>query len=78
MKIRLKELRKNKGEIRNEPNELFDRSLSSCKKFILLFAAIYLRRLRKEKKLRHKLEKELQLESKKRSYFEDAINNLRE
>ena len=46
------------------------------KNFIPLFAATYLRRFRREQRLRLKLEEDLVLESRKRSYFEDAINSF--
>ena len=49
---------------------------TSGKKFIPLFVATYLRRLRREKKLRRGLEQQLERETKKRSYFESAINQL--
>ena len=39
-------------------------------------SAIYLRRFKKEKKLRRKLQEELEFESKKRAQFEDAINSV--
>ena len=45
-------------------------------KIYYFISAIYLRRFKKEKKLRRKLQEELEFESKKRKQFEDAINSL--
>ena len=49
---------------------------SEQKNFIPLFAATYLRQFEREKRLRRKIEEDLELESKKCSYFEDAIKSL--
>ena len=49
---------------------------SGQKNFIPLFAATYLRQFKREKRLRRKIEEDLELESKKCSYFEDAIKSL--
>ena len=49
---------------------------ASCKNFIILFSAIYLRRYKTEKQMRHKLEVELQFESKKKSQLEEAVQSL--
>ena len=49
---------------------------SGHKNFIPLFAATYLRQFKREKRLRRKIEEDLELESKKCSYFEDAIKSL--
>merc|ERR1711915_106187 len=38
--------------------------------------AIYLKRFKKERKLRRKLEEDFKFESKKRAQFEDAINGV--
>lgn len=74
LRNKLREVRQSGGE-RNGQLKC-SRYLFGHKKFILLFAATYLRRFRREKRLRLKLEEDLVLESKKRSYFEDAINSL--
>ena len=50
--------------------------LRLCKNFIILFSAIYLRRYKTEKQMRHKLEVELQFESKKKSQLEEAVQSL--
>ena len=46
------------------------------KNFIPLFAVTYLRRFKREQRLRLRLEEDLELESRKRSFFEDAINSF--
>ena len=47
-----------------------------CKNFIILFSAIYLRRYKKERQMRHKLEVELEFESKKKAQLSEAVQSL--
>ena len=47
-----------------------------CKNFIILFSAIYLRRYKKERQMRHKLELELEFESKKKAQLTEAVQSL--
>ena len=47
-----------------------------CKNFIILFSAIYLRRYRREKEMRRKLEVELEFETRKKSQLEEAVKSL--
>ena len=50
--------------------------LRLCKNFIILFSAIFLRRYKKEKELRHKLQVELEFETKKKAQLEDTVKSL--
>ena len=46
------------------------------KNFIILFSAIFLRRYKKEKELRHKLQVELEFETKKKAQLEETVKSL--
>ena len=46
------------------------------KNFIILFSAIFLRRYKKEKEMRHKLQVELEFETKKKAQLEETVKSL--
>ena len=46
------------------------------KNFIILFSAIFLRRYKKEKEMRHKLQVELEFETNKKAQLEETIKSL--
>ena len=50
--------------------------LRLCKNFIILFSAIFLRRYKKEKEMRHKLQVELEFETKKKAQLEETVKSL--
>ena len=50
--------------------------LRLCKNFIILFSAIFLGRYKKEKEMRHKLQVELEFETKKKAQLEETVKSL--
>lgn len=61
--------------MRNNNKQFFNSNFNSLFNVLFLFAVMFQKRLKKERRARRRLADQLEMESKRRSHFEEALKS---